>query len=119
MALVAVPPGVVTEILPVVALEGTIAVILVELLMVKFAARPLNVTELASRKVFPWMITCVPARPEVGEKPVMVGGTRKAFTLAAEPAALVTRILPVLARVGTLTVIFVGELIVKAVVEAP
>ena len=69
-------------------------------------------------KVFPLMVTLVPARPEVGEKLVMVGGTRKVATLEAAPAALVTLILPVVAADGTLTVICVGELIVKVVVEA-
>jgi hypothetical protein len=119
VALVAVPPpGVVTAILPLVAPEGTVAVILMELLMVKFAATPLNVTEFALRKVVPLMITWVPGDPEVGEKLVMVGGTTKVPTLAAVPAVLVTLILPVVAAEGTLTVIFVGELIVKAVVEA-
>jgi len=57
VALVAVPLGVVTAILPLVAPEGTPAVILVELLMVKFAATPLNVTEFVLRKVCPLMIT--------------------------------------------------------------
>ena len=47
VALVAVPLGVVTAILPLVAPAGTPAVILVELLMVKFAATPLNVTDFA------------------------------------------------------------------------
>ena len=42
VALVAVPPGVVTAILPVVTPEGTVAVILVEELRVKVAATPLN-----------------------------------------------------------------------------
>ena len=69
-------------------------------------------------KVVPLMVTLVPASPEVGEKLVMVGGTRKVAALEAAPAALVTLILPVVAAEGTLTVICVGELIVKAVVEA-
>ena len=42
VALLAVPSGVVTEILPVVAPEGTVAVILVEELRLKVAATPLN-----------------------------------------------------------------------------
>ena len=81
VALVAVPPGVVTAILPLVAPEGTPAVIWVELLMVKFAATPLNVTDCALRRLVPLMVTRVPARPEVGEKLVMVGVTKKAPTL--------------------------------------
>src|SRR6185437_2757149 len=46
-ALVAVPPGVVTAIGPLVALEGTVAVICVAELTVKVAAVPWNVTAVA------------------------------------------------------------------------
>src|SRR5262245_3526737 len=88
--LVAVPPGVVTAILPVLVSAGTVAVILMGLLTVKVAAMPLNVTDEALRKVFPLMITLVPASPEVGEKLVMVGRTRKLLALQPAPARLVT-----------------------------
>src|SRR5262249_30937908 len=113
VALVAVPPGVATAILPVVAPAGTVAVILMELLTVKVAAAPLIVTDEALRKVFPLMITLAPARPEAGEKLLMVGGTWKLPALEPEPARLVTLILPVAAAEGTVAVIFVDELIVK------
>ena len=53
VALVAVPSGVVTAILPVVAPEGTLAMILVGLLMEKFAAMPLIVTEVAFWNLVP------------------------------------------------------------------
>ena len=45
VALVAVPPGVVTLIVPVVALAGTVAVICVSELKVKVADVPLNLTD--------------------------------------------------------------------------
>ena len=119
VALVAVPPGVVTVILPVVAPEGTVAVILVEVLTVNVAATPLNLTEEASLKVLPLIVTLVPARPEVGEKLVIwsAGPGRWPRWRRGRPA-LVTLILPVVAADGTLTVICVGELMVKAVVVA-
>ena len=115
-ALLVVPPGVVTEILPLVAPEGTVAVIFVEEFTLKVAATPLNVTEDALLKVAPLMTTLAPACPDVGEKLVMVGVTRKLAALVARPAGLVTLILPVVAPDGTLTVIWVGELMMKAVV---
>jgi hypothetical protein len=62
------------------------------------------------------MITLVPASPEAGEKLVIWGGTKKVAVLVPRPAGLVTWILPVVAAEGTLTVIWVGELMVKAVV---
>ncbi len=113
VALVAVPLGVVTAILPLVAPAGTPAVILTELLMVKFAATPLNVTDFVLRKVFPLMITRVPARPEVGEKLVIVGNTLKFVALVAVPPGVVTAILPLVAPEGTVAVILVGLLMVK------
>jgi hypothetical protein len=77
VALVAVPPRVVTVILPVVAAAGTVAVILVGELRVKVAATPLNLTEDVLLKVVPLMVTLVPGGPEPGEKLVMMGRTRK------------------------------------------
>jgi len=55
----------------VVAPEGTVAVILIELPTVNVAATPLNVTDEAPLKVLPLMVTVAPARPEVGEKLVI------------------------------------------------
>jgi len=112
-ALLVVPPGVVTEIFPVVAPEGTVAVILVVVLRVKVAETPLNFTAEALLKVLPLMVTLVPTGPDPGEKLVIVGGTRKEAELEAAPAALVTLILPVVAPDGTVAVICVAELMVK------
>jgi len=113
LALVVVPPGVVTEIFPVVAPEGTVAVIFVDEVTENVAETPLNFTAEALVKVLPVMTTVVPTRPDVGEKLVIWGGTRNEAELEAAPAALVTLILPVVAAEGTVAVICVGELIVK------
>ena len=61
VALVAVPPGVVTAIGPVVALPGTVIVICVPELTVKGAARPLSLTEVAPMKFVPVIVTGTPA----------------------------------------------------------
>jgi hypothetical protein len=71
---VPVPDGVVTEIVPVVAPEGTVVVICVELLTVnEVAAVPLNLTEAAPVKFVPVIVTLVPTAPLVGLKLVTVG----------------------------------------------
>jgi hypothetical protein len=72
--LVAVPPGVVTAIFPVVAVVGTVAVILIAELTVKVVAgTPLKVTEVAPARFVPLMVTMVPATPLVGVKLVIFG----------------------------------------------
>jgi hypothetical protein len=73
-ALVAVPPGVVTLIVPEVAPAGTLAVIDAAELTVKVALVPLNETAVAPVKFVPLMVTLVPTDPLVGEKLVIVGG---------------------------------------------
>lgn len=74
-ALVAVPPGAVTEIGPVVAPDGTVAVICVALTTVKVAETPLKFTAVAPVKLVPVMVTVgvVPAHALVEVKFVMVG----------------------------------------------
>src|SRR6202007_2827523 len=72
-ALVAVPPGVVTLIGPLVAPDGTVAVIVVAELTVKLALVPLNRTAVAPVKLVPLMVTLVPTGPLVGVKLEMVG----------------------------------------------
>ena len=71
-ALVTVPADVVTEILPVVAPAGTVALILVALATVNTAPVLLNLTELALENPIPLIATTVPTLPLLGEKPVMV-----------------------------------------------
>ena len=72
-ALVAVPPGVVTAIGPLVAPEGTVAVICVAELTVKVAAVPLNVTALAPLSAVPVIVTVAPTAPFGGAKLEIVG----------------------------------------------
>ena len=73
-ALVAVPSGVVTEILPVVAPPGTEVLICVAEARLNVAAMPLNRTLVAPVKFVPVTETAVPTGPLVGLKEVMVGG---------------------------------------------
>src|SRR3989449_10232299 len=75
LALVAVPPGVVTPIGPVVAPAGTCAWMAVAEFTVKPGAlTPLKVTAVAPLKFVPLIATLVPAGPLVGVKLVIVGG---------------------------------------------
>jgi hypothetical protein len=121
VALVAVPPGVVTVIFPVVAPEGTVAVILVEEFTVKAADTLLNLTADVVKpeplKLVPLMVTEVPTGPEVGEKELIVGFgglvTSKLLSLVAVPPGVVTRIFPSVAPEGTVAVILVEEFTVK------
>jgi len=110
-ALVAMPAVAVTLIFPVVAPEGTVAVIWVGLFRVKAALVPLNVTAEAPPKLVPVMTTEVPIGPDAGEKPVIVvvvpEPTTKSEVLLAVPPEVVTEILPVVAPAGTAAVILV------------
>ena len=71
--LVPVPTDVVTEIGPVVAAAGTVAVILVAELTVKPALVPLNLTAVTPAKLLPLIVTLVPTGPLVGVNEVIVG----------------------------------------------
>ncbi len=74
-AFVAIPPGVVTLIIPpLLGLVPTTAVMEVALLMIKeVAAAPPKFTALAPVKLVPVIVTEVPAVPKDGVKEVMVG----------------------------------------------
>jgi len=106
--LVAVPPGVVTVILPVVAPGGSVAITLLSFTNVNAADDPLNRTALTPVKWFPLIVTRVPATPPEGEKPLMVGAllpvTVKLEELVAVPPGVVSVIRPVVAPVGTVAV---------------
>src|SRR6266567_1160927 len=69
----ATPTGVVTEMGPVSAPFGTVAVILVSETTVKAAPTPLNRTTNAPVKARPVMLTDFPTLPDVGDVPVMAG----------------------------------------------
>jgi hypothetical protein len=122
VALVAVPPGVVTVILPVVAPAGTVAVTDVAVLVVNVAVTPLNLTAVTPVRLVPVIVTFVPTGPLVGVKDVMVAPatTVKLVALfAGPPPEVVTWIGPVVAPTGTVAVIWVAELttyVVAAVV---
>ena len=74
VALVPVPPEVVTAIGPVVAPAGTVAVICTaEPTENVGAVTPLNLTAVAPVKPLPLIVTDVPGVPEVGVKPVTAG----------------------------------------------
>src|SRR4051812_23105683 len=74
LELVAMPPGVVTRIVPVVAAAGAVAWIDVAELTVNTALMPLKATAVAPMKFVPLIVTLVPADPFAGVKPVIVGG---------------------------------------------
>src|SRR5207245_11637495 len=110
--------AVVTLIVPVVAPAGTVAVIWVSEFTVNVAVVPLNVTAVAPVKAVPVSVTLAPTAPLVGEKLVMVGGgmTVKELALVPVPPAVVTPMVPVVAPVGTVAVIWVAEFTVNAAV---
>jgi hypothetical protein len=108
---VAVPPGVVTEILPVLAPAGTAMVICVALVTLNVAEAPLNATPVAPAKFVPVSITLVPTVPLAGEKLVIVGVgifTEKDAEELALPLGVVTRRVPEVAPAGTLVRICVS-----------
>ncbi len=112
--LVAVPPGAVTLIGPVVTPLGAFAVIWVEEFTVKLAAAtPLNVTVVAPVKFVPVIVTDVPAGPLPGVKLVIVGWAKKLALLVAVLTGVVTEIVPVRTPVGAAAVIWVAEFTVK------
>lgn len=116
-ALVAVLPATVTEIFPVVVPEGTVVVIVVVVLAVTIAVVPLNITKLfdgVALKLVPVITTVVPMEPVAGVKLVIVGKAAgkivKSVALVAVFPPTVTLIVPVVAPIGTVVVIDVGEL---------
>src|SRR5207244_12931165 len=102
LALVAVPPGLVTPISPVVVPAGTVVCMAVAEVTVKLALTVLNVTPVAPVKLVPLMVTLVPTGPLAGVKLVIVGGliTVKLPALVAVPPGVVTLIVDVVAPVG-------------------
>jgi hypothetical protein len=117
--LVAAPLGVTTLISPVVALLGTVTVICVGEFTVnakELAAWPLNVTAIAPVKLVPSRITVDPIVPLDGSTLARVGAaaadTVKLIEVAT-PLGVATVMGPVVAFVGTVAVIWVGERTVK------
>jgi hypothetical protein len=111
VTLVARPEGVVSVICPVVAPFGTVAVTFPLFTNVKLAEVPLNFTEFTPVKLVPWMVTLEPTGPLDGLKLEIVGAlpgsvTMKLPPLWVVPCGVPTTIGPVVAPLGTLTVIF-------------
>src|SRR3989440_11813824 len=121
VALVAVPPGVVTLIGPVVAPLGTVAVICVSEFTAKEAAAPLNATAVAPVKCEPLIVTPAPTGPLAGLNELIIGAegatvTVKPVALVAGPPRVVTLSGPVVGRLGTVAVVCVWGVTAK---EAP
>ena len=126
VGLVAVPSGVVTVIGPVVAVAGTVAVIVVlgvVVLGVYVAVTPLNLTEFTPRKLFPVITTLVVlTAPLVGLNDEMVGApviTVNTVGLVAIETVLVTVIDPVNAPIGTVAVIDPVDVTLNVDAETP
>src|SRR3989338_5988635 len=117
VVLCAVPPGVVTRMAPVVALLGTVAVIVDALTMVKVVAvAPLNETAVVPDKFLPVIVTVVPVVPDEGVKLAIEGtGTtvNEVELCAVPPPGVVTRMAPVVALLGTVAVIVDALTLVK------
>ena len=95
-----------TVILPVVAPAGTDDITWVSEMKLNVADVPLNFTPLTPVRLVPLMVTAVPGAPLDGEKLLIVGfaGTTKSVRLTPTPSDVVTRILPVVAPIGTVAV---------------
>jgi hypothetical protein len=105
--LVAVPPGVVTVIVPLDAPAGTVAAIDESEPTENEALAPANLTAVAPVKPEPPIVTLVPTGPLVGLNPLIVGAgtTVKLALLVAVPPGAVTVIFPLDAPEGTVAVI--------------
>ena len=115
LALLAVPPAVVTLIVPLEVPAGTVAVIAVAEFTAKLALVPLNRTAVAPMKFAPLIVTLAPTGPLVGVKLEIVGGlmTVKLFALLAVPPEVVTLIGPLEAPAGTVAVMAIAEFTAK------
>jgi hypothetical protein len=72
--LVAVPPGVIIEIVPVAEpAAGTAVIVVAFVTLNEAAATPLKLTAVAPVRLVPVMVTVAPAQTDVGLKLVIVG----------------------------------------------
>jgi len=114
---VVLPADVVTVIVPLLAVLGTVRVIWVGELTVKLAGTPLIVTLVAPVKFVPVTVTRVVGGPTVGKKLVIVGGVAGTVTVkelpVAVPPGVTTLKAPVVAPAGTVALIWVAELTAK------
>src|SRR3972149_5735547 len=110
--LVAVPPGVMTDICPELAPAGTVALICSsEMTVSPVRFVPFSVTAVAHVRPVPPIVTSVPTGPEAGENPLIEGGgiTVKLPELVPVPPGASTEICPELAPSGTVAVICSSE----------
>jgi hypothetical protein len=112
--LVAIPPGAVTAIGPLVAVAGTCAVILESETTANVADTPLKATAVAPVKYDPLSVTVEPTSPLEGESQPNDGtGSSTVKPLVAVPPGAVTVTAPLVAAAGTCAVSFVSDLTVK------
>src|SRR5262249_30765878 len=108
------PAGAVTRSVPVVAPVGTTTEILVLLTTVKVvAALLLKETLVTPKKLAPIRTTLVPARPVVGEKLEIVGGTKKLELVVQLPLGELTVSGPLVTPAGVSTRIRVSDVTAK------
>jgi hypothetical protein len=124
VALVAVPPAVVTLHVPLLAPAGTVVVIDVAETTVYEAATPPSATALAPVRFVPVNVTLAPTDPLAGLKLETVGAaggvvTVKLAELVAVPPPVVTLHVPELAPAGTVVVIDVAETTVYEAATPP
>jgi hypothetical protein len=122
------PPPCRTWAFPDVALEATVATTCVSLQLTgvpKVLPSHTVPVPCTAPKPEPEMVTCTPAAPDVGDTPVMVGGTVKFHPLEGSPPTVTTR-LPEVAPDGTATrivsalqLVGVAAVPLKATVLAP
>jgi hypothetical protein len=120
-ALVKVPAGVMTRINPVVAVDGTVAIIKLSETAVNVAVERPNFTPVALLKPEPKISTFVSTGPPAGAKLLMPFKTVKMSALAPVllPDDVVTLMIPVVAPSGTVALISCGEKTVKLVAFTP
>jgi hypothetical protein len=119
VVLLAVPPGVVTEIFAVTAPVGTVAVICVSEFTVKVAATVPNFTAVACVKLVPVIVTTVPTGPLVGLKVFTEGVILKFNAESRLPPGSFTVIAPVVAPDVIFAVANVSLTIVSVPVPVP
>lgn len=117
VALMAVPPAVVTAMRPVVARTGTVRRSVAGVSTVKVAVTPLTLTEVAAPALIPVTVTVVPTGPLVGVNEVTVGravpDSVYEVTLVVVPPGVVTDTLLAVTPVGTPTMMLVAEMTVN------
>jgi len=117
--IVAVPPGVVTLILPDAPVPITAVIVVAELTINELAATPPKLTAVDPEKFVPVKVMDVPTPPLVGVNDVIVGvGINVNPANVAVPPGVVTLTLPV-APIPTTAVILVAELTVNEFAATP